>query len=141
MKLRLWIVTLLVCMAVWPLAACSRQEPAAKDQAIQRSAEQPPAAPQPATAASATAPDAQAATVAPDAQAATGELRNVDLGAKTLTIKDAAGNEQTFSFTDSTVVAGAAGSQGLANQQGNQVIVRYLEQDRHTAVRIEFVPR
>jgi hypothetical protein len=61
--------------------------------------------------------------------------------AKTLTIKDAAGKEQTFSFTDSTDVAGAAGSQGLSNQQGNQVIVRYLEQDPHTAVRIEIVPK
>jgi hypothetical protein len=132
MKLRLCNLTLLVCMAVWPLAACSRQDPAAKDQPVQRSAEQPPAAAQPATAASATAPDAQAAT---------GELRNVDLAAKTLTIKDAAGTERTFSFTDSTEIAGAPGSQGLANQQGNQVIVRYLEQDRQTAVRIEFVPK
>ena len=132
MRTRLWILTLLVCMAVWPLAACSRQEPAAKDQTVQRPAEQPPAEPQPPTAASA---------IPADAQAATGELRNVDLVAKTLTIKDAAGTEQTFSFTDSTVVAGAAGSQGLANQQGNQVIVRYLEQDRHTAVRIEMVPK
>jgi hypothetical protein len=132
MKPRLWILTLLVCMAVWPLAACSRQEPAAKDQTGQRPAEQPPAAPLPASAASATAPDAQTAT---------GELRNVDLVAKTLTIKDAAGKEQTFSFTDSTEVAGAAGSQGLSNQQGNQVIVRYLEHDPHTAVRIEIVPR
>ena len=132
MKTRLWILTLLVCMAVWALAACSSQAPAAKNQTVERSAEQPPAAPQPATAASATAPDAQAAT---------GELRNVDVVAKTLTIKDAAGKEQTFSFTDSTEVAGASGSQGLSNQQGNQVIVHYLEQDRHTAVRIEIVPK
>ena len=132
MRTRLWILTLLVCMAVWPLAACSRQEPAAKDQTVQRPAEQPPAEPQPPTAASA---------IAPDAKSASGELRNVDLVAKTLTIKDAAGKEQTFSFTDSTEVAGASGSQGLSNQQGNQVIVHYLEQDRHTAVRIEMVPK
>ena len=132
MKTRLWILTLLVCMAVWALAACSSQAPAAKNQTVERSAEQPPAAPQPATAASATAPDAQAAT---------GELRNVDVVTKTLTIKDAAGKEQTFSFTDSTEVVGASGSQGLSNQQGNQVIVHYLEQDRHTAVRIEMVPK
>jgi hypothetical protein len=132
MKGRLWILTLIVCTAVWSLAACSRQEPAAKTQTVQRSAEQPPAAPEPATAASATASNTQAAT---------GELREVDLLAKTLTIKDASGKEQTFAFTDSTEVAGAAGSQGLSNQQGNQVIVRYLEQDRHTAVRIEIVPR
>jgi hypothetical protein len=133
MKTRLWILTLIVCMAVWSLAACSRQEPAAKNQTVQRSAEQPPAAPEPATAAS---------TTALDAQVATGELRSVDLQAKTLTIKNAAGDEQTFSFTDSTDIAGASGSQGLSNQQGNQVIVRYLEQDgHHTAVRIEIVPR
>jgi Cu/Ag efflux protein CusF len=133
MKPRLWILTLIVCMAVWALAACSRQEPAAKNQTVQPSAEQPPAAPEPATAA--------ASATAPDAQAATGELKSVDLVTKTLTIKNAAGNEQTFSFTDSTEVAGATGSQGLSNQQGNQVVVRYLEQDRHTAVRIEIVPR
>ena len=132
MKPRLWILTLIVCMAVWALAACSRQEPAAKNQTVQRSAEQPPATPEPATAASATAPDTQVAT---------GELRSVDLLAKTLTIKNAAGNEQTFSFTDSTEIAGASGSQGLSNQQGNQVMVRYLEQDGHSAVRIEIVPR
>jgi len=132
MKPHLWILTLIVCVAVWALAACSRQEPAAKDQTVQRSAEQPPVAPESATAASATASDARTAT---------GELRDVDLLAKTLTIKDAAGKEQTFSFTDSTEVAGAAGTQGLSNQQGNQVTVRYLEQDRHTAVRIEIVPR
>jgi Cu/Ag efflux protein CusF len=133
MKPRLWFLTLIVCMAVWPLAACSRQEPAAQNQTIQRSAEQPPAAPEPATAASA---------IAPDAQVATGELRSVDLLAKSLTIKNAAGNEQIFSFTDSTDIAGAAGSQGLSSQQGNQVTVRYLEQDGHnTAVRIEIVPR
>jgi hypothetical protein len=133
MKPRLWILTLIVCMAVWSLGACSRQEPAAKNQTVQRPAEQPPAAPEPATAAS---------TTALDAHVATGELRSVDLQAKTLTIKNAAGDEQTFSFTDSTDIAGASGSQGLSNQQGNQVNVRYLEQDgHHTAVRIEIVPR
>jgi len=133
MKSRLWILTLFVCIAVWPHAACSRQEPAAENQTAQPSVEQPPAAPEPATAASATAPNAQVAT---------GELRSVDLQAKTLTVKNAAGSEQTFSFTDSTDVAGAAGSQGLSNQQGNQVMVHYLEQDgRNTAVRIEIVPR
>jgi hypothetical protein len=133
MKPRLWILTLIVCMALWLLVACRGQEPAAKNQTIQRSAEQPPAAPEPATAA--------ASATAPDAQAATGELRSVDLLTKTLTIKNAAGNEQTFSFTDSTEVAGAAASQGLSNQEGNQVVVHFLEQDRHTAVRIEIVPR
>ena len=132
MKPRLWILTLIVCTAVWALAACSRQEPAAKNQTVQRSAEQPAATPEPATAASATAPDTQVAT---------GELRSVDLLAKTLTIKNAAGNEQSFSFTDSTEIAGASGSQGLSNQQGNQVMVRYLEQDRHSAVRIVIVPK
>jgi len=125
-------LTFIVCIAVLPLAACSRQEPAAKNQTVQRSAEQPPAAPEPATAASA---------IPPDARVATGELRSVDPLAKTLTIKNASGNEQTFSFTDSTDIAGASGSQGLSTQQGNQVIVRYLEQDDHTAVRIEIVPR
>jgi hypothetical protein len=132
MKPRLWILTLIVCMAVWALAACSGQEPAAKNQTVQRSAEQPRATPEPAPAASATPPDTQVAT---------GELRSVDLLAKTLTIKNAAGNEQTFSFTDSTEIAGASGSQGLSNQRGNQVMVRYREQDGSSAVRIDIVPR
>jgi hypothetical protein len=131
MKPSLWILTL-ICVAVLPLAACSRQEPAAKNQPVQRSAEQPPTAPEPASAASA---------IPPDAHVVTGELRSVDPLAKTLTIKNTAGNEQTFSFTDSTDIAGASGSQGLSTQQGNQVIVRYLGQDDHTAVRIEIVPR
>jgi hypothetical protein len=133
MKPRLWILTLFVCMAVWSLAACSRQEPAAKTQTVQPSAEQPPTVPEPVAGAPATAPDTQIAT---------GELKDVDLLAKTLTIKNAAGKEQTFSFTDSTDISGgAAGRQGLSNQQGNQVIVHYLEQDRNTAVRIEIVPK
>ena len=132
MKPRLLILTLIGCVAAWALVACSSQEPAAKNQTVQRPAEQPRATPEPATAPSATAPDTHVAT---------GELRSVDLLAKTLTIKNAAGNEQTFSFTDSTEIAGASGSQGLSNQQGNQVMVRYLEQDDHSAVRIEIVPR
>jgi hypothetical protein len=131
MKPSLWISTL-ICVAVLPLSACSRQEPAAKNQTVQRPAEQPPAAPEPATAASA---------IPPDAREVSGELRSVDPLAKTLTIKNPAGNEQTFSFTDSTDIAGASGSQGLSTQQGNQVIVRYLGQDDHTAVRIQIVPR
>jgi hypothetical protein len=132
MKPSLWILTFIVCMAVLPLAACSSQEPAAKNQTVQRSAEQPPAAPEPATAASA---------IPPGARDVTGELRSVDPLAKTLTIKNTAGNEQTFSYTDSTDIAGASGGQGLSTQQGNQVIVRYLEQDDHTAVRIQIVPK
>jgi hypothetical protein len=132
MKPSHWILTFVVCIAILSLAACSGQEPAAKNQTVQRSAEQPQAAPEPATAASATPPDARAIT---------GELRSVDPLAKTLTIKNAAGTEQTFSYTDSTDVVGASGSQGLSTQQGNQVIVRYLAQDDRTAVRIEIVPK
>jgi hypothetical protein len=132
MKARLWNLTLFVCIAVWPLAAC-RQEPAAKNETPQPSAVQPPAASEPVAAAPATATD--------NTQVATGELRDVDLLAKTLTIKNAEGKDQTFSFTDSTEISGGAGTQGLSHQQGNQVTVRYLEQDRNTAVRIEIVPK
>jgi hypothetical protein len=134
MKPRFWILISIACVALWPLAACSSQEPAAPDQTIQQPAEQPPTATEPAIAPSATAPAA--------AQIATGELRSVDAQAKTLTVRDAAGTEQLFSFTDSTEIVGAAGAQGISAQQGNPLMVHYIEQDgRKMAVRIEVMPR
>ena len=101
MKPRFWILISIVCVALWPLAACSSQEPAAPDQTIQP-AEQPPTATEPGIA-------PPSATAPASAQIATGELRSVDTQAKTLTVRDAAGSEQTFSFTDSTEIVGAAG--------------------------------
>jgi hypothetical protein len=135
MKPRFWILISIACVALWPLAACSSQEPATPDQTIQQPAEQPPTATDQAAAPpSATAPAA--------AQIVTGELRSVDAQAKSLTVRDAAGSEQTFSFTDSTEIVGAAGAQGISAQQGNPLTVHYIEQEgRKMAVRIEVMPR
>jgi hypothetical protein len=132
MKLHLWILTFIVCLMVWSLTACSRQEPTAEKATAQQSAEQPPAA----------QPTAPSPVVETAAEVTTGELQNVDLQAKTLTIKDATGKPATFSFTDSTQISGDAGAQGLTGKQGSQVTVRYVERDGgKTAVSIETVPK
>ena len=131
MKLHLWILTFIVCLMVWPLTGCSRQEPSAEKATPQQSAEQPPVA-QP------TAPS----PVVETAQVTTGELQSVDLQAKTLTIKDATGKPATFSFTDSTQINSNAGAQGLTGQKGSQVTVHYVERDGgKTAVSIETAPK
>jgi hypothetical protein len=131
MKLHLWILTFIVCLMVWSLTACSRQEPAAEKATVPQSAEQPPAA-QP-------TPSSPVETAS---EVSIGELQNVDLQAKTLTIKDASGNPATFLFTDATQINSDAGAQGLSGQKGSQVTVRYVERDgSKTAVRIETVPK
>jgi hypothetical protein len=131
MKLHLWILTFIVCLMVWSLTACSRQEPAAEKATVPQSAEQPPAA-QP-------TPSSPAETAA---EVSIGELQNVDLQAKTLTIKDATGKPDTFLFTDATQINSDSGAQGLSGQKGSQVTVRYVERDgSKTAVRIETVPK
>ena len=68
---------------------------------------------------------------------AVGQLQDVDLTARTMVLRDADGNDQTFEFSDTTEVIGVAGTQGLSAQKGSQVTVRYIEQDnRKTAVLI-----
>lgn len=133
MKFRLWILTFIVCLMVWPLTGCNRQEPTAEKAAAPQSAELPPAAHEP------TAPSP---VVDPAAEVTIGELQNVDLQAKTLTIKDATGKPVTFSFTDSTQINLDAGAQGLTGKKGSQVTVHYVERDGgKAAVQIETVPK
>lgn len=68
-----------------------------------------------------------------------GNLAEVDLEAKTLTVVTADG-EHLFEFSDATEVVGAAGTQGLAAREGTEVAVYYREdQARHLAVRIEIL--
>jgi hypothetical protein len=132
MKVRFWILTSALCLAVWALAACNREEPAVQNEPAQQQTEQPSAAQQQTAASSAEL----------NAQVTSGQLQAVDLQAKTLTVTDAVGNQQTFWFANSTDVTGADSTQGLSNQQGSQVMVHWVEQDgRNMAVRIEIIPR
>jgi hypothetical protein len=70
-----------------------------------------------------------------------GELRSIDLTAKTLVVKDVNGSERTFSFTDSTNVIGAPGVQGLSGKQGSRAKIGYVTQgDANAATWIEISP-
>jgi hypothetical protein len=55
-----------------------------------------------------------------------GELGQVDLQARTFTIKTADA-DVVFAFTDATQVDGAAGPQGLAGREGARVSLRYRQ--------------
>ena len=130
MNSRMQIMLLIVLLSASLVAACSGPEPS--KQPAQTSS-QPKAAP---------APSAPSASSSAAEQVTTGKIQNVDLAANTLVIKDAAGNDLTFSFTPSTEITGASGTQGLSGQTGSQVTVHHIEQDgRKTAVRIEIVPQ
>ena len=133
MQRQLLILTFLVFL-VWPLSACSNQEPASADSqtATQQPLEQPPTAQEPESAPS----------VTETARVNVGTLQNVDLQSKTFTIQDETGKQVTFSFSDSTEITGASGSEGLSGQQGNQLMVHYTEQaGGNTAIRIQIIPR
>ena len=121
----LLIVLLVACFA----AACSGPEPANNRQAPAVSSE--PKAPAPSAGAS-SAPGATS-------QISTGTLQSVDLTARTFVIKNPAGNEETFEFSDTTEITGAAGTQALSGKQGGQVTVHHLTQPdgRHVATKIE----
>ena len=73
-----------------------------------------------------------------DEHVATGELRNVNLDAKTIVVT-VDGVDRTFVYDDATEVQGAAGQiQGLVGLDGPFVTVHYeSEGDAHRAVRIE----
>lgn len=78
----------------------------------------------------------------PTQQTAVGQLQDVNLTARTVTVKDTAGQEETFLFTESTEIVGTPSAQGLSNQHGNNVTVTYADQEgRKTAVRIEVAPK
>lgn len=71
-------------------------------------------------------PGPSAAQAKPDEQTARGELSNIDVTAKMLSIKPTAGAEQKFQYNDSTKVTGARGGvAGLATQSGKQVVVHF----------------
>jgi hypothetical protein len=111
------------------LAACSSQEPAV---------ETTPETDLPEPVQESTIPSPPIERVEP----MSGQLQAVDLTAQTLTIRDMENNEQTFYFSPSTEIIGAAGAQGLSSQQGNQVIVRHTDlEGRRTAVSVEIVQR
>lgn len=61
-------------------------------------------------------------------QALGGELRNVDLDARTFVVL-AGGMEQVFTFSDATAVSGAPGTQGLAAREGARVNLRYRDEN------------
>jgi hypothetical protein len=65
---------------------------------------------------------------APVELTAEGELKSVDMNTKTLVVKDSAGGERTFSFSDSTGIIGAPGAQGLSGKQGSRVKIGYVTQ-------------
>ncbi|MBI2822496.1 MAG: hypothetical protein HYX74_09750 [Acidobacteria bacterium] len=73
-----------------------------------------------------------------------GEMWSVDTNAKTLVVKQSAGTEMKFSYSEKTEIVGSAegkGVEGLATMKGTQVKVHYnSEAEQHTAVRIEILP-
>jgi len=118
------VVFVVICLAV-SLAACSTQQPTQSSEKAQASQPAPPPAPQP------------LASSAPT-QSAIGQLQDVNLTDKTLTIKNTEGNSETFSFTETTEIVGTSDAQGLATQRGSQVAVTFAEQDgRKMAQRVE----
>jgi hypothetical protein len=118
-----------VCLAVLLLTACSSPEPVVENDP-NVIAEPPQAASEP---------------VAPPAlpeQWIAGELQAVDLNARTFTIREAEGTDQTLHFSESTEIVGAPDAQGLSGQQGAQVTAYYMDAgDTKMAARVEIIPR
>jgi hypothetical protein len=66
-----------------------------------------------------------------------GELLKVDATAKTLSVKNSAGQEMEFRYSDQTLISGADGGvEGLATKSGTPVIVHFDTATR-TAAKIE----
>jgi ABC-type Fe3+-hydroxamate transport system substrate-binding protein len=134
MNSRSKIVVLAIFIAALSLAACSSEQPAAQSNTAKTPSQPQPLAQAPTTPA---APPSDAST-----ETTTGKLQNVDLTAKTMVIKDADGQDQTFKFSESTEIVGVAGAQGLSGEQGNQVIIHHVMRDgARQAVRIEITPK
>jgi hypothetical protein len=72
-----------------------------------------------------------------------GQLTEVDVDAKQMTVKGANDIEMAFEFTDATEIAGADDSvQGLAGKTGIQVKVTYRESEgKGTATKIEIIEK
>lgn len=96
------------------VAACGGEEPVAGK----------PAAP-----AVATPAQAQPRTPAPPAEKyIAGQVQQIDTDARTLVLKDTKGVEQTFSFSDTTSITGAANLKNLSTQEGRPATIRYIDQ-------------
>ena len=66
-----------------------------------------------------------------------GELMKVDATAKTLSVKNSAGQEREFRYSDQTLISGADGGvEGLATKSGTPVIVHFDTATR-TAGKVE----
>jgi hypothetical protein len=61
------------------------------------------------------------------AQVISGSLGEVDSQTRTFTLNTGT-REEAFTFTESTQVTGASGTQGLAGREGDRVTVHYREQ-------------
>jgi hypothetical protein len=73
-------------------------------------------------------------------QYADGELRNVDLTARTFILRETGGIERKFTYSDTTRVTGIPNTQGLTGKQGSRARVGYLMQgELNTATWIEIV--
>ena len=76
------------------------------------------------------------------AQIFQGSLVQVNVEAKTLTVKNADNKEMQFAYTEATAIEGAGNSaQGLAGKSGENVKVTYtVKQGVNQATRIEILP-
>jgi len=129
MKTLRFRLILVICLATLSLTACSSPAP---DKSATKPSETSPTQQPPST----------STLNEPLPQSTVGELQEVDLAARTVTIKNAEGMPEIFFFTESTQIVGTADAQGLSIRKGSQVTVGYTDKDgRKTAVRIEVVPK
>jgi hypothetical protein len=78
-----------------------------------------------------------------DEKLESGELVSVDMDHQTLTIKNDAGDQVQFQYTETTKVVGSQnGIQGLSSKAGTRVSVYYKpEEDRRVATKIEILKK
>lgn len=124
-----WVISV-TCLAAVMLAACSNQE---QESPAPREPEKP----------AATAPESTPTAPSSAAeQSMTGELRQVDIQARTFVIKDQNQIDHIFVFADDTTISGTGGTQGLSSRQGSQATVWYSKLgDLNRAVRIEIAAK
>lgn len=105
----------------------------------ERALDDPWAAEEPATdAARAPQPTPQPQMGMQQEEQVSGQIEQVDTDAGTFTVTSG-GMEHRFSFTDQTAIIGAAGTQGLAANEGDRVTVYYEDlPEGRQAVRVEF---
>ena len=125
MNIRLLIVSLICLMG---LAACGSRAPVTAGQpSVEASSPQEPITP--AAPAAETRPSAE--------QFVAGRLTNINMDAKTFTLKDTNGSAHTFAFSETTELTGGGGIRDLRGQVGKNVTVRYVESgNQKSAVQI-----